>query len=60
MVPVCCRIDGRAFSGFCKGLKRPFDERLSNLMAETTKHLVTQSGAKLGYTQSDEISLIWY
>lgn len=55
LVPVCCRIDG-----FCKGLKRPFDERLSNLMAETTKHLVTQSGAKLGYTQSDEISLIWY
>jgi tRNA(His) guanylyltransferase len=60
LVPVCARIDGRAFHTFCKGLKRPYDERISKLMAETCKFLVLQSNAKIGYTQSDEISLVWY
>ena len=52
------RLDGRGFSKFTKGLKRPFDERLSNLMIETTKHLVNEFKCVVGYTQSDEISLI--
>lgn len=56
--PICLRLDGRAFHTFTKGLERPYDKRLSRLMVETTKYLVKQSNAVLGYTQSDEITLI--
>jgi tRNA(His) guanylyltransferase len=58
--PALCRIDGKAFHTFCKGLLRPFDENLSQLMIETNKFLVDQTNAVWGYTQSDEISLCWY
>jgi len=60
LLPVVARIDGKSFSQFTRGLARPYDERLSNLMAETTEYLLTQTQANLGYTQSDEISLVWY
>lgn len=59
MIPVIARCDGRAFHSFTNGLKRPYDERLSNLMVETTKFLVEETNARCGYTQSDEISLVW-
>lgn len=58
--PVIARLDGRAFHTFTKGLTRPFDENLTKLMQATTKYLVEQTGAIVGYTQSDEITLIWY
>ena len=54
------RIDGRGFSKFTKGLKRPYDERLSNLMVKTTEYLVSETNARVGYTQSDETSLLIY
>lgn len=60
LVPACARIDGRNFHGFCRGLNRPSDERLSQLLARTCLHLVRETGAQVGYTQSDEISLVWY
>ncbi|MBU1221590.1 tRNA(His) guanylyltransferase Thg1 family protein [Myxococcota bacterium] len=60
LLPVCARIDGKGFSKFTKGLKRPYDERLSELMRLTTGYLVKETQACIGYTQSDEISLIWY
>lgn len=59
MVPVIARLDGRAFHSFTKGLKRPYDERLTNLMVDTTKFLVQETNARCGYTQSDEITLVW-
>lgn len=59
-IPVIARLDGKRFSKFTKGLKRPYDERLSNLMIETTKYLVKETNANCGYTQSDEITLVWY
>jgi tRNA(His) 5'-end guanylyltransferase len=59
-IPIICRLDGRSFSSFTKGLSRPYDERLSNLMMETTKYLVKETNANCGYQQSDEISLVWY
>ena len=59
-IPVIARLDGKGFSKFTKGLKRPYDERLSNLMVETTKYLVKETNANCGYTQSDEITLLWY
>lgn len=59
-IPIIARLDGKGFSKFTKGLARPYDERLSNLMVETTKHLVKETNANCGYTQSDEITLMWY
>ena len=60
LIPVCARVDGRAFHTFTRGLKRPYDSRLSDLMLETTRFLVHETNANIGYVQSDEISLVWY
>ena len=60
LLPVLARLDGKNFSTFTRGLKRPYDERLTKVMVEVTRHLVEVTGAKLGYTQSDEITLTWY
>lgn len=58
-LPIYARIDGRAFSSFTRGMDRPFSAAMSEAMIETTKYLVDQTHARIGYTQSDEISLIW-
>lgn len=60
MLPICARLDGRSFSGFTKGMQRPYDEHFSRLMIDTTKYMVEETNAKVGYTQSDEISLVFY
>src|SRR3954469_9394256 len=60
LLPIVARIDGKRFSRFTRGLTRPCDERLSRLMVATTRHLVETSSALAGYTQSDEISLLWF
>lgn len=57
-VPAIIRLDGRAFHTFTKGLDRPFDQGMCDLMDETTKSLVEETGACMGYTQSDEITLV--
>lgn len=59
LLPVVARLDGRSFSKFTQGLARPYDERFSNLMQYLTRKLVEETGACIGYTQSDEISLAW-
>ena len=56
---IYARLDGRSFSKFTKGLARPWDSRLSNMMIDVTKSLVKEFNALTGYTQSDEISLIF-
>lgn len=58
-LPIYARIDGRSFSSFTRGMKRPFDERMSRAMIEATKLVVERTHAKIGYTQSDEISLVF-
>ena len=58
--PLCARLDGRSFHTFTENLGRPYDNRLTDLMVATTKYLVEETQAVLGYTQSDEISLMWY
>lgn len=58
--PLIARLDGKSFHTFCKGLKRPYDERLSQLMEDTMASLVDRFGATVGYTQSDEITLAWF
>lgn len=59
-LPVLVRIDGKRFSRFTQGLKRPYDARLSLLMGAVTKYLVSETSALAGYTQSDEISLLMH
>lgn len=59
-VPALARIDGRAFHTFTTGLPRPYDKRLSAIMVEVTRRLVDATNACCGYTQSDEISLVWF
>ena len=57
--PVAIRIDGKAFHTFTRGFKKPFDEILATTMQETMKYLCENiQGCVLGYTQSDEITLI--
>ena len=43
-----------------RGAGAAVDARLSRLMVETAKHLVEETVALVGYTQSDEISLLWH
>lgn len=60
MLPVCIRIDGKTFHNWTKGLGRPFDENLHMCFVSTMAKLVEDTGALVGYTQSDEISLVLY
>lgn len=56
---LCVRIDGKGFSKFTKNFKKPFDDRLGETMKKTMMALVKETHASLGYTQSDEITLIY-
>ena len=58
-MPVAIRLDGKAFHTFTRGFQKPFDEVLGKAMRETMKYLCENiQGCVLGYTQSDEITLI--
>jgi tRNA(His) guanylyltransferase len=59
-LPLLARLDGRAFHSFTRGLRRPYDEGMSRCMSETTRFLVQEMQARVGYTQSDEITLAFY
>lgn len=58
------RIDGRGFTRLTKELhnfEAPFDERFRDYMLGTTEHLVNCGFRVIyGYTQSDEISLLFH
>ena len=57
--PVIIRLDGKNFHTFTRGFKKPFDEILIKSMQETMKYLCENvQGCVLGYTQSDEITLV--
>ena len=53
-------LDGKNFSKMVKNLfKKPFDPDFIEMMNETAKYLVEHlQGAKIAYTQSDEISIL--
>jgi len=56
------RIDGRAFHTYVKKVQceKPFDSFLMDNMIETTKFICSEvQGAIFGYTQSDEISILF-
>lgn len=57
--PVAIRIDGKAFHTFTRGFRKPFDLVLVRAMQRTMQYLCENiQGCVLGYTQSDEITLI--
>lgn len=58
-MPVIIRIDGKAFHTFTKGFEKPFDSVMVKAMQDTMKYLCENiQGCVLGYTQSDEITLV--
>lgn len=54
------RLDGNSFSKFTKAMdfEKPFDMSFVNAMKNATQRLVKETQAVLGYTQSDEVTLI--
>lgn len=57
--PAIIRIDGKAFHTFTRGFQKPFDTVLVDAMQGTMKYLCQNiQGCVLGYTQSDEITLV--
>lgn len=58
-MPVAIRVDGKAFHTFTRGFQKPYDRLLMTTMQETMLYLCENiQGCILGYTQSDEITLI--
>ena len=57
--PVIIRLDGCHFRTLTKYFKKPFDPLFIKTMQKTTKYLCENiQNCKLGYVQSDEISLV--
>lgn len=57
--PVIIRLDGVAFHTFTKGFMQPFDTVFRQAMKDTMLYLCEHiMGCVLGYTQSDEITLV--
>jgi tRNA(His) guanylyltransferase len=53
------RIDGKAFHTYTRGCMRPFDKGLIEDMNATAEYLCKNiQGAKIGFVQSDEISIL--
>lgn len=53
------RVDGRAFHTWTRGLRKPYDEVLMNIMDKTAIALCEEiAGAQFAYVQSDEISIL--
>ena len=58
-MPVVLRLDGKAFHSFCRKFDKPFDDVMVRSMQTTMKYLCENiQGCVLGYTQSDEITLV--
>lgn len=60
LLPTLARMDGRAFHALTKKMERPYDKRFSDCMKTTMLQLAQETHALVGYTQSDEISLLWH
>lgn len=57
--PVVIRLDGCHFHTFTRGLNKPYDKTLMKIMQQTMQYLCENiQGCVLGYTQSDEITLV--
>lgn len=58
--PLIIRLDGKSFHSWTKGLQRPYDKRLSDLMVKVAQALVERFQPRVAYVQSDEITLAWH
>lgn len=57
--PVIMRLDGKAFHSFTRKFDKPFDSLFMATMQDTMLRLCAEiQGTVLGYTQSDEITLV--
>ncbi len=63
-IHIVTRLDGRSFTRLTKEVhpfESPFDPRFRDLMLDTTEHLMACGfNVVYGYTQSDEISLLFH
>lgn len=59
-LPVIVRVDGKKFSAYTRVFKKPYDERLTCIMKAVCVDLINEFGPRTVYSQSDEISLIFY
>lgn len=62
-LPIIIRLDGRAFSSLTRKIKlaRPMDETFHRAMVKATTALCEEiTNARIGYTYSDEISILVY
>lgn len=59
-LPICVRIDGKNFSKLTKNITRPFCPEFHEVMKRVLEKLMKETNAVLGYTQSDEITLMLY
>lgn len=59
-LPVVLRFDGNNFSKWTKSLDKPFDTNFIKCMGELTKFLMGETGASVGYHQSDEVTLLLF
>ena len=58
-MPTLIRLDGKSFHKFTEGFQTPFDMVLMRSMWQATQYLCANiQGCKIGYTQSDEITLL--
>lgn len=60
LLPVMVRLDGKAFHTWTDDLEKPFSGALHHWMQTITRILMHETCAKIGYTQSDEITLLLY
>jgi tRNA(His) guanylyltransferase len=58
-LPYVIRLDGNSFKQYTTGMVKPFDGRLTCAFIRTMNDLLHYSNAVTGFTQSDEITLIF-
>lgn len=58
--PIVVRVDGVSFSKFTRGFEKPFDKRIAQAMDEACAAVVDRLQPVLGYTQSDEMTFVFW
>lgn len=57
---IMCRLDGRAYHSFCKGLEKPFSQHFIDCMKHTCIELGKEFNPSLIYCQSDELTVVFF
>lgn len=59
-LPIVVRLDGRHFHTFCKGLEKPYSQAFMDCMKYTCLELGKEFNPSFIYSQSDEISMVFF